>query len=68
MIAAGQDSFGRAMRGWMQPSMTTAAFLEALSRNGATHHSAFVYGARAEDIAYFGQLLQMETVVIGHNG
>lgn len=68
MIAASQDSFGRAMRGWMQPSMTTAAFLEALSRNGATHHSAFVYGARAEDIAYFGRLLQMETVVIGHNG
>ncbi len=68
MIAVGQDSFGRAMRGWMQPSVTTAQFLEALSRNGATHHSAFVYGARAEDIAYFGRLLQMETVVIGHNG
>ena len=45
--------------------MNKTEFLEKLSINGATHHSAFVYGAKAEELEYFGKLLGMETVVIG---
>lgn len=58
------DSFGQSMRGWMKPSVGCGKFLEELSRNGATHHSAFVYGADVEELVYFGQLLNLDTVVI----
>ena len=66
MLPAEQDCFTHAMRGWLQPmgSATTAEFLEKLSENGATHHSVFVYGAKAEEIAFFGRLLSMKTVLI----
>ena len=65
MLDVKEDNFESSMRGWMKPqNMTTAEFLEALSRNGATHHSSFVYGAKAEEIEYFGKLLGMETIVI----
>lgn len=60
-----EDAFGGAMRGWMRPeSLSTKDFLEALSINGATHHSSFIYGATAEQLEYFGKLLSMETVVV----
>ena len=60
------DNFSDSIRGWMKPeNFTTAEFLEKLSINGATHHSAFVYGAKTEELEYFGRLLGIETVVIG---
>lgn len=65
MLSVDEDTFGRTMRGWMRPRCTTARFLEELSRNGATHHSAFVYGATADEIVYFGRRLGLETAVIG---
>ncbi len=64
MIEQAQDNFTASMRGWMKPQVTTARFLEALSENGATHHSIFVYGAKLEELVYFGRLLGLETVVI----
>lgn len=65
MISTATDNFPRSMRGWMKPAAgTTAEFLEGLSRNGATHHSSFVYGATVEELMFFGQLLSLETVVI----
>ena len=65
MEASGPDRFGGSMRGWMKPeSLSTAEFLEALSRNGATHHSSFVYGATAEELEFFGRLLSMKTTVV----
>ncbi len=66
MLPAENDNFPRTMRGWMQPetSASTAEFLEKLSRNGATHHSTFVYGATAEEIEFFGHLLSMKIVNI----
>lgn len=64
MLSFDSDNFTRTMRGWMKPAGTTAEFLEALSQNGATHHSAFVYGASADELAYFGRLLKLDTVVI----
>ncbi len=65
MLSFDTDNFPRAVRGWMKPiSGTTAEFLEDLSRNGATHHSSFVYGASVDELIFFGQLLSLETVVI----
>ncbi len=65
MQAFGPDNFGSSMRGWMKPErLSTAEFLEALSRNGATHHSSFVYGATAEELAFFGRLLSLKTTIL----
>lgn len=66
MLSAGDDNFPRAMRGWMRPEVaSTAEFLEALSKNGATHHSTFVYSATVEEMEYFGKLLGLKTVIVG---
>lgn len=64
MIGYDDDNFDGSMRGWMQTEKSCAEFLEALSENGATHHSAFVYGANTDELRYFGRLLGLETVVI----
>lgn len=65
MLSDGPDNFAGSMRGWMQPKdLTTAEFLEKLSKNGATHHSSFVYGATIEELEFFGKLLSMKTVII----
>ncbi|MBR5445569.1 MAG: hypothetical protein IKV57_05580, partial [Clostridia bacterium] len=65
MQAYGPDNFPTSMRGWMKPeNMSTAQFLEELSKNGATHHSSFVYGATVEELEFFGKLLSMKTVVL----
>ena len=45
-------------------SSSTAEFLEKLSKNGATHHSTFVYGMTVEQAEYFASLLSLKTVVI----
>ena len=64
ILPAGDDTFKRAMRGWMRPEFkSTSEFLENLSKNGATHHSTFVYGASIEEMEYFGKLLSLKTVV-----
>ena len=61
-----EDNFAGSMRGWMRPEgMSTAAFLEQLSRFGATHHSIFVTGATVEEMCFFAKLLRLETVVLG---
>lgn len=52
------------MRGWMKPEYDVATFLENLSKNGATHHSSFVYGATVEEIEFFAALLSIKSVVI----
>ncbi|MBR5219267.1 MAG: hypothetical protein IKV89_06005 [Clostridia bacterium] len=65
MLDVKNDSFKRSMRGWMQPQTeSTAEFLEKLSKNGATHHSSFIYGTSVEEIEFFGKLLGIKTVVI----
>jgi len=65
MLSVDKDNFPGSMRGWMKPDgYTTAEFLEEHSRYGATHHSIFVYGASAEEIEYFGNLLGIETIVL----
>lgn len=65
MLSYNTDKFQQRIRGWMKPENgTTAEFLAAHSRHGATHHSIFVYGATVEELTFFGELLSMETVVI----
>ena len=65
MLSYDHDNFEGSMRGWMKPEgYTTAEFLEELSRWGATHHSIFIYGATAEELEYFGSLLDIETVIL----
>ncbi len=65
MHASGPDRFGNSMRGWMKPDkLTTSQFLEGLSRNGATHHSSFVYGATVDELSFFGRLLDMKTNIL----
>ena len=65
MLSYGEDNFSTSMRGWFKMGKGSCAeFLENLSKNGATHHSAFVYGATAEELKYFGKLLKLEVVEI----
>lgn len=64
MVEYDKDNFGGSMRGWMKTKDSTAEFLEKLSKNGATHHSIFTYGAKAEAFEFFGKLLNIETVII----
>jgi len=64
MVSYSQDAFPTSMRGWMKPGRPVAEFLEIHSRQGATHHSAFVYGATVEQLQYFADLLDLECVVI----
>ena len=51
------DTLEVRVRGWMKPKKPIADFLEDISRVGATHHSALVYGARVSELAYFADLL-----------
>ena len=60
----GEDNFKGTIRGWMRPEIPLDEFLEQLSKAGATHHSIFVYGAPAEQIRFFGELLDLEVVEI----
>ena len=65
MVDYDGDNFDGSMRGWMKTGKNTCGeFLEKLSMAGATHHSIFVYGARACEIKYFAELLGLETVEI----
>lgn len=65
MLSAENDNMKKVMRGWMKPQTnTTAEFLENISKNGATHHSIFVYGAKVEEMEYFAQLLSLKVVII----
>jgi L-arabinose isomerase len=43
------------VRAWVRPRGNVAAYLEAYSRAGGTHHSALVLGDRAEAVAAFGR-------------
>lgn len=59
-----RDDMKRSVRGWIRPTRTTAAFLEAYSRLGGTHHSALVLGDHAEAIEAFARFAGLECRVI----
>lgn len=63
MLEYSTDNFEKCVRGWMKPfKKTTAEFLEAHSKYGATHHSIFVYDATVEELSFLGRLLGMDVV------
>jgi len=55
------------VRTWVRPQGKVAAFLEAYSRAGGTHHSALVLGDRAEAVAAFGRMCGLNVVWIGES-
>ena len=58
------DNFEDKIRGWMRPNMPIADFLEKISCEGATHHSALVYGATPKELEFFGKLLGIKVVIV----
>lgn len=67
-VLAEDDTLDPAMhdsvRAWIRPQRPVAAFLEAYSRAGGTHHSALVLGDVAEAIAAFGRQLGVDVLEI----
>ena len=57
-------NFAGNIRGWMRPKKPAGEFLEDLSKAGATHHSILVYGAKTEQMRFFGELLGLGIVEI----
>ncbi|HOF86981.1 MAG TPA: hypothetical protein PLZ36_02595, partial [Armatimonadota bacterium] len=53
-----------AVRGWFRPPMPTAAFLEAYSQLGGTHHCALTLGHHVEGMLAFARQAGMEGCVI----
>ena len=65
MLDAGEDkNFETRVRGWMKPSLPIAEFLETISSFGVTHHSALVYGATPEQLAFFAELLDLPCEIV----
>ena len=64
MLDVPTDVFEQRVRGWFRPAIPVPAFLEALSHAGATHHSAIIYDASAEEMEYFAALCGLETVIV----
>lgn len=58
------DAFAGKVRGWLKPAMPVTAFLEGISRFGATHHSVLVYDASLEALEFFGRLLGLPVEVL----
>ena len=58
------EKFTGKVRGWLKPAMPVTAFLEGISRFGATHHSVLVYDASLEAIEFFGRLLGLPVEVL----
>jgi len=52
------------VRTWIRPQLKVAAFLEAYSHAGGTHHSALVLGDHADAVAAFGHLSGLQVVRI----
>ena len=61
-----ESNFEKIIRGWIRPQTQKkiGAFLEDLSKAGATHHSILIYDAFAEQIRFFGELLGLEVIEI----
>lgn len=64
MLSEGTDNFRKSIRGWMKPTMPIAEFLEKISLEGVTHHSALVYGVTPEELEFFAQCLGIRATVI----
>lgn len=57
-------NFSGSIRGWIKPPVPVADFLEKISAEGVTHHSAMVYGATTDELKFFAECLGIKAVVI----
>ncbi len=64
MLEETTDNFCKSVRGWMKPTIPVTEFLEKISIEGVTHHSALVYGATAQELAFFAQCLGISVTII----
>ena len=64
MLDAPERAFEFKVRGWFRPALPVPQFLEEVSRAGATHHSAIIYDATVEQLAFFAELLGLPTVIV----
>ena len=65
MLDVPERAFEFKVRGWFTPStMSIDSFLEDLSRAGATHHSAIIYGATVREMEFFASILGLPTVAV----
>jgi L-arabinose isomerase len=55
------------IRGWIQPAVSLADFLEAYSEHGGTHHCALVYGDCHHTLKAFARFAGLDYVVIGED-
>lgn len=59
----GLDNMEMSVHGWFKPqNMSIEKFLAQYSQHGGTHHFALVYGDTAEEIAYFGELMNFNVI------
>jgi len=61
---AGENKMDRVTNGWFKPDIPLETFLEEYSKNGATHHSALVYGDVLEQLLPLADFLGCKCVVI----
>lgn len=64
MKDADEDRFKGTVRGWFEPCMPVADFLEKISKAGVTHHSSLVYGADLSELEFFGKLLGLNVITV----
>lgn len=60
----GENRMADAVNGWFKPDVPLERFLEQYSQNGATHHSALIYGNVLEQLLFLGEILKCKQVVI----
>jgi len=60
----GEDRLADSIHGWFRPALPIADFLARYSKGGGTHHLALVYGAKAQEIAQWGELMGWQTTVL----
>lgn len=60
----GENRMADAVNGWFKPDVPLERFLEQYSQNGATHHSALIYGNVLEQLLFLGDILKCKQVVI----
>ena len=65
MLDVPERAFEFKVRGWFTPrTMSIDSFLEDLSRAGATHHSAIIYGSTVREMEFFASILGLPTVCV----
>lgn len=60
----GENRMADAVNGWFKPDVPLERFLEQYSQNGATHHSALIYGDVLDQLLFLGDILNCKQVVI----